>query len=93
MQTKFKRHQKVVLLTDPDPEYIEYHDEGDPDFEEIPIKKGMQGKINILLSNGRYHVEILDKKGEILAYVPMSEEDLRAIESDNLEDESAEDWV
>lgn len=77
MQTKFKRHDKVVLLADPDPEYVEYHNEDDPKFEETPIKKGMSGEINMLLSNGRYHVEIFDKKGNILAYVPMSEEDLK----------------
>jgi len=76
MQTKFKRGDKVILLRDPDPEYIEYHNEDDPEFEEIPIKKGMRGKINMMLSNGRYHLEILDNKGNILAYVPMDEEDL-----------------
>jgi hypothetical protein len=76
MQTKFKRGDRVVLLADPDPEYIEYHNEDDPDFKEIPVKKGMLGKINMMLSNGKYHVEVLDKSGEILAYVPMDEDDL-----------------
>lgn len=80
MQTIFKRGDKVVLLTDPDAEYIEYHNEDNPNFEEIPIKKGMVGKINIILPNGRYHVEVLDKQGNTLAYVPMSEEDLKKIE-------------
>lgn len=75
MQTKFKRHQKVRLLNSPDPEYIEYYSD-----EEIPIKKGMTGKINMLLSNGKYHVEILDDKGEVIAYAPMNEEELEAIE-------------
>jgi hypothetical protein len=70
MQTKFKRHQLVTLKIAPNPEYIEYYE------EERPIKKGMKGKINILLPNGQYHVEILDEKGEALAYAPMNEEDL-----------------
>ncbi len=74
MHTKFKRHQKIKLLVDPDIEYVEYYQ------DEIPIKKGMLGKINILLPNGQYHVEILDKKGEVLAYAPMNEEDLELIE-------------
>ncbi len=75
MQTKFKRHQKVRLLINPNTEYIEYYSE-----DEIPITKGMTGKINILLPNGQYHVEIIDEKtGEIIAYVPMDEENLEAI--------------
>ena len=78
MQTKFKRHQKVRLLADPDSEYIEYSEEYD---EKKPrIRKGMTGKINILLSNGKYHVEILDEEGEVIAYVPMSEEYLESDE-------------
>ena len=76
MQTKFKRHQAVLLLQDADPEYVEYHNESESDFEEISIKKGMKGKINILLPNGKYHVEILDKNGKIIAYAPFNEEDL-----------------
>lgn len=79
MQTKFKRHQSVVLLTDADPDYVEYHNETESEIEEIPIKKGMKGRINILLSNGQYHVEILDEKGKIIAYAPFNEEDLEAI--------------
>ncbi len=74
MQTKFKRHQKVRLLVDPDPEYIEYYE------EKKSIKKGALGKINMLLSNGQYHVEIIDKDGNELAYVKVSEEDLEAID-------------
>ncbi|MBX4195996.1 hypothetical protein KW805_00200 [Candidatus Pacearchaeota archaeon] len=74
MHTKFKRHQKVKILHEPDPEYIEYYSD-----TEIPIKKGMIGKINILLPNGRYHVEI-DKDGEVIAYAPFNEEDLEAID-------------
>ncbi len=71
MQTKFKRHQKVRILREPDKEYIEYYSD-----EEIPIKKGMLGKINVILPNGQYHVEILDEKGEVIAYAPFSEDDL-----------------
>ncbi len=80
MQTKFKRHEKVKLLSDPDQEYVEYHNEDEEDFEEIPIKKGMFGRINILLPNGQYHVEVFNKAGETIAYVPMNEEDLERIE-------------
>ncbi|MEK6850100.1 MAG: hypothetical protein AABX85_00840 [Nanoarchaeota archaeon] len=76
MQTKFKRGDKIVLTADVHSDYIEYHNEDDSDFQEIPIKKGMKGKINVLLPNGKYHVEIFDKKGGILAYVPVDEEDL-----------------
>ena len=85
MQTRFKRHQKVRLLIDPDPEYVEYY--GD---ETLPIKKGMVGKINILLPNGKYHVEIIDDAGEIIAYIPVGEEHLEALE-DLPEGESADD--
>ncbi len=76
MQTKFKRHQSVRLLRSPDPEYIEYHNEDDDNFKETLIKKGMKGKINILLPNGQYHVEILDEKGNTIAYAPFGEDDL-----------------
>lgn len=72
MQTKFKRHQEVLLKTSPNLEYVEYHD----GFENAPLKAGMKGRINILLPNGQYHVEILDKKGNIVAYAPMPEEEL-----------------
>lgn len=72
MQTKFKRHQKVRLLADPNPEYIEYYE------SPVPIKKGSIGKINILLPNGQYHVEILDEKEETLAYAVMDEENLES---------------
>ena len=71
MQTKFRRHQPVRLLQDPDPEYIEYYEE----IEE-PIKKGMLGRVNILLPNGQYHIEIHNKKGEIIAYAAVSEDDI-----------------
>lgn len=72
MQTKYKRRQKVILLVNPDPEYIEY----EPDFEGFEIKKGMAGEINIILPNGRYHVRIFNKKGDTIAYLQMSEENL-----------------
>ena len=76
MQTKFKRHQKVRILIDPDPEYIEYYIEGKP-----PIIKGMTGKINILLQNGNYHVEVIDKKTkQTIAYITMPEEYLESAE-------------
>jgi len=76
MQTKFKRGDKVILLSDPDNEYVEYHNEDEDGFEETKIVKGMKGKINILLPNGQYHVEIFDKKGNILAYAMLNEEDI-----------------
>ncbi len=76
MQTKFKRHQKVRLLADPNAEYIEYYSDEKP-----RIKKGMIGKINIILPNGEYHVAIIDEKtGETIAYVPLGEEFLEAVE-------------
>ena len=82
MQTKFKRHQKVKLLIAPDPEYVEYHNEEEDteDNENRPeIRKGMMGEINMLLPNGQYHIKITDKKGNIIAYAPMSEEALEAV--------------
>lgn len=80
MQTKFKRHQKVKLLRDPDIEYIEYHSENEENLENPPkIKKGMIGRINIILPNGQYHVEILDEDGKTIAYAPMEEDGLEAI--------------
>jgi len=75
MQTKFKRHQKVVLLRSPDSEYIEYK----PDSEDAEIGKGMKGEINIILPNGQYHVKIFDSEGNTVAYAPMNEEDLEAV--------------
>lgn len=75
MQTKFKRHERVILLADPNPEYIEYYTEEKPG-----IKKGMLGEINILLPNGEYHVAIIDEKtGDTIAYVVMNEEFLEKI--------------
>lgn len=79
MQTKFKRHQEVKILRAPDKEYIEYAEDVE-NPEEIPIKAGMNGRINVILPNGQYHVEILDEKGNILAYAPFSEEDIEISE-------------
>jgi len=64
----------VKILREPDPEYVEYYE--DP----VPIKKGAKGKINIILPNGKYHVEILDEEGQALAYAPFDEESLEAVE-------------
>ncbi len=75
MQTKFKRHQKVKLLTDPEKEYVEYYSDG-----EVPIEKGAVGKVNVILPNGRYHVEISDANGNVIAYVVMDEESLEDAE-------------
>lgn len=77
MQFKFKRHQKVIILVNPSTEYIEY----DPSLKkEVQIKKGMQGEINMILPNGKYHVRITDKKGKTIAFVPFDEEELGAAE-------------
>lgn len=75
MNTKFKRGQKVKILVAPDQEYVEYYSD-----TPVKIEKGMVGKINMLLPNGQYHVEIHDKKGNIIAYAPFSEEYLELIE-------------
>jgi len=79
MQTKFKRHQKVRILTDPDPEYVEYHNPDDEsELKKIPIKKGMFGRVNLILPNGQYHVQI-EKEDKIIAYCAVSEDHLEAI--------------
>ena len=75
MNTKFKRHQPVRLLSNPREQDIEPY--ADPPQE---IKKGATGTINIILPNGRYHVRISDKKGTEIAYVAMDEEKLEAVE-------------
>ena len=72
MQYKFKRHQLVSLKSSPNKEYIEYH-EG---HEGEQIKTGMKGKINLIMSNGQYHVEIFNEKDELIAYALMHEEEL-----------------
>jgi hypothetical protein len=77
METKFKKHQIVKLTASPDKEYVEYNfSEID---EEVPIKPGMKAKINMILPNGQYHVEILDKKDKVIAYVMINEEALEEI--------------
>jgi len=73
MQTKFKRHQPVKLLRAPLIEDVEPYAE-----PPIEIVGGMSGKVNIILPNGQYHVEIIDDKGETIAYVAMDEEGLEA---------------
>jgi hypothetical protein len=83
MNTKFKRHQAVKILVLPNPEYIEYHSEDEEKAleEKHPeIKKGMKGRINMILPNGQYHVELQDSKGNIIAYAAFSEEDLESLE-------------
>ena len=79
MQTKLKLHQRVKLLLAPNLEYIEYSPEIDEE-NKPEIKKGMLGEINILLPNGQYHVRILGKKGETIAFAPFDEENLEAVE-------------
>ncbi len=80
MNNKFKRQQSVKILVEPNPEFLEYHN---PDDEEKAIegkhpliKKGMKGKVNIILPNGQYHIELHDNKGNTIAYAPFNEEDL-----------------
>lgn len=79
MNTKFKRNQLVKINVAPDPDYIEYNFEDNEEADKVVIKKGMKGKINMLLPNGQYHVEILDSKGNIIAYAPFSEDNLEAV--------------
>ena len=81
MELKFKRHQKVKLLRVPDPEYVEYHTI--EENEKVPIKPGMSGKVNVILSNGQYHVEIFDENGKSIAYAPFDEDSLEAAEENN----------
>jgi|TARA_Y100000310_G_scaffold285136_1_gene308375 hypothetical protein len=74
MQTKFKRHQEVRLLRNPLIEDVEPYAE-----PPIEIVKGMSGKVNVILPNGQYHVDVIDDKGETIAYVAMDEDGLEAI--------------
>lgn len=71
MQTRFKRHQKVKLLREPQDKDIEPY----TDDNNITLK-GMIGEVNVILPNGQYHVLVRDKKGEKIAYVVMDEESL-----------------
>ena len=91
MQTKFKRHQEVKLLITPSEDDIEPYK--DPP---VKIKKGMIGKVNIVLPNGQYHIRIEDKKGNEIAYVVMDEEALEAVDEPHLNHvdiEDVEDWA
>jgi hypothetical protein len=73
MQPKFKIKDRVIITGSPDPEYVEsYHE------PEIPIVAGMKGKINLIMPNGQYHVEIQDDKGEVIAYALFHEEQLKS---------------
>lgn len=74
----------VRILKSPDLSYVEYNNEGQEEFEELPIKEGMLGRINILLPNFQYHVAILHPKDKtkILAYAPFSEDELEAVEEE-----------
>jgi hypothetical protein len=74
MDTKFKRHQKVKLLSNPLEKDIEPY--ADPPQK---ITAGTTGTINVILPNGRYHIKIEDKNGDEIAYVVMDEEQLEAI--------------
>jgi len=75
MDTKYKRHQKVKLLRAPLVDDVEYYTEPPTD-----IKEGMNGKINLILPNGQYHVEIHDTKGNTIAYIAMDEDGLQSME-------------
>ncbi|NCO11208.1 hypothetical protein CO038_00840 [Candidatus Pacearchaeota archaeon CG_4_9_14_0_2_um_filter_39_13] len=89
MNTKFKRHQEVRLLISPVADDIEPY--ADPPKK---IEAGMTGKINLVLPNGRYHVEVIED-GETIAYVAMDEDQLELIGEtvpDN-HDEEVEDWA
>ena len=91
MDTKFKRHQHVKLLSEPKEEDIEPY--ADPPKK---IKKGMVGQVNIILPNGRYHVKIADAKDNEIAYVAMDEEFLEAVDKPprgHNDDENVEDWA
>ena len=73
MNTLFKRHQMVKIKRVPLASDVEWY------ADEQPLMKNMTGKINILLSNGSYHVELHDAKGIVLGYMICSEDDLEAM--------------
>jgi len=78
MNTKYKRHQNVKLLRNPNVTDIEpYQEDEEDEFPEI--KKGAVGEVNIILPNGNYHILIRDKKGNKLAYIVMDEDSLEAV--------------
>lgn len=76
MNNKFKRHQIIKIKIPPNKEYIEYNFEDNEHADEVEIDIGMKGKINLILPNGQYHVEIMDAKGNIIAYAAFDEESL-----------------
>tara|TARA_Y100000310_G_C20209022_1_gene590443 strand:- start:340 stop:588 length:249 start_codon:yes stop_codon:yes gene_type:complete len=80
MNTKFKRGEKVKLIRDPSPEYVEYHTEN-TEHEQTPITKGMTGKVNVILQNGQYHIEVFDENGKEFAYVPVDEDSIESLEN------------
>lgn len=78
MQPEFKRHEKVRLLVNPQEDDIEYdlsHENTKP-----AVRKGSIGKINMVLPNGQYHVEIIDEEGNTIAYVPIDGAFLEKVE-------------
>jgi len=79
MQFKFKKHQRVKILVSPDAEYVEYHTENS-NVKDSKIIPGMKGKINVILPNGKYHVEILDDNEKEFAYAPFDEDQLESID-------------
>lgn len=90
MQTKYKKHQPVRLLRNPNIEDIEYYTE-----PPVEIKKGMSGEINVILPNGDYHVLIKDKDGKKLAYVMIDEESLESLgepKTNHKHNGKVEDW-
>lgn len=89
MNNKFRRHQKIRLLHAPNAEYIESYTD-----KKIDIKAGMIGKINLLLPNGQYHVEII-QDGETVAYVMADEDQLELVDDEvsDKHEEKAEDWA
>ncbi|MEK6855996.1 MAG: hypothetical protein AABX66_02440 [Nanoarchaeota archaeon] len=76
MQTIFKRHQLVKILVSPDKEFIEQAGEEETPVE---IKKGMTGKINMILPDGKYHVAIIDQTGKVIAYAPFDQDALATV--------------
>lgn len=92
MNTKFKRHQKVKLLRAPLIEDVEPYT--DPPTS---IREGMTGKINLILPNGQYHIDIIDEKtGETIAYCAMDEEGIEPLDdkpSGHTHNEKPEDWA
>jgi len=70
----------VKIKRVPNLDQVEYNFEDNEEADKVTIKAGMNGKVNVILPNGQYHVEILDSKGNIIAYAPFSEDDLESAE-------------